>query len=768
MSSHLPEGVVVCCNQPRDRYTVDSEIYRFDTSALLYASFVSKRENLGRIAVTMYSEALIRLRARRTKRSSRRRPRTGRRLVVGLVFLVFLIFLSGFAAVSLFTLNVIQAVSAQAPKLGEQGQVVLAQTSRIYAADGTLLAYLHGVENRTIIGGEKIPAVMKDAIVAIEDHRFYEHRGVDYEAMMRALVRNLEANRIVEGFSSITQQLVGNLYLDRSDISITRKLNEMFLAWQLEETMTKDEILDQYLNTVYFGSNAYGIEAAARTYFDKEPKDLTLAEAALLAGLVQAPSVYDPRLNPDAALRRRAVVLDAMLQYGFIDRTQYDAAIREPLRLAKSSPFVQVQEPYVVAYVRQQLIEMFGADNVFKGGLNIQTTINPHYQEVAKQAIAQTLDRKDDPSAALVAVEASTGYIIAMVGGTDYDLSKFNLAAQAKRQPGSAFKTFGLVAALEMGIDPWNTFYASQPLEIRIPGQAEPWRVKTFGNTYRGMINLVDATLASDNTVYAQLALDVTPERIVDVAHRMGVTSYINPDPAIVLGALRYGVSPLEMASAYATLANNGKHRAPTAILRVTDSKGRVLWEASAIKETQAISSGVAYITNLILAQNVRYGTGKNAQLPDRESAGKTGTADDFHDAWYCGYIPQVSCTVWVGHPEGLIPMTNVHGISVTGGSFPAIIWQRFMVEVAKDYPVATFRDRPYEPVIWNRDFKSKFAVPLTTTTSTTLLTTTTTLTTTTEASPSTTVLPPPTTTTLVVPTTTTTPASTTTSVPGT
>jgi penicillin-binding protein 1A len=676
------------------------------------------------------------------------------------VFLGAFLVLGAFATMGLVGFSVINSVSAGAPKLADQRTVALAETSRIYAADGTLLAYLHGVENRTIIGGDRIPVVMKDAIVAIEDHRFYEHSGVDYEAMVRALVRNMEEERVAEGFSSITQQLVGNLYLDRSEITLDRKINEMFLAWQLEEKMSKDEILDQYLNTVYFGSNAYGIEAAARTYFDKAPVELTLAEAALLAGLVQAPSVYDPRLNPEAALTRRDQVLDDMLQYGFIDQTEFDGAIDEPLRLSKSSPFVAVQEPYVVAFVRQQLIDMFGQDAVFKGGLTVETTINPNYQRLAQEAIATTLDEEGDPSAALVAVEASTGYIRAMVGGTDYDVSKFNLAAQGIRQPGSAFKTFGLVAALEMGINPWNTFYPSQPLIIRLPGQDKPWNVKTFSNSYRGIINLVDATLASDNSVYAQLALDVTPERIVDVAHRMGVTNYVNPDPAIILGALKYGVSPLEMASAYATLANNGKHRPATAILRVRDSKGKVIWEAGAVKETQAISSGVAHVTNQILAQNVLYGTGKNAQLYDRESAGKTGTAEDFHDAWYCGYIPQVACAVWVGHPEAQIPMTDVHGISVTGGSFPAIIWQKFMSQVAKDYPAASFNDQPYEPVLWNDNFKSTHAAEPTTTTSsstttTTVSTTVTTGPTTSATAPTSTTLQPPTTTTTKPPTTT-------------
>lgn len=617
-------------------------------------------------------------------------------------------------------LGFINAFGQDLPRLADQKRVVLAETSRIYAADGTLLAYLHGVENRTIVGGEGIPKVMKDAIVAIEDHRFYQHTGVDYESIVRALLLNIESGRVVQGFSSITQQLVGNLYLDRSDVSITRKLNEMALAWQLEEIMTKDEILDQYLNTVYFGSNAYGVDAAARTYFDKSPSELTLAEAALLAGLVQAPTPYSPRLNPERAIARRGEVLDDMLEYGMINREQYDEAYTAELQLAPVSPFTQTQEPYVVAYVRQQLITMFGEDAVYKGGLVVETTINPAYQRHAQRAISSTLDEEDDPSAALVAVEPDTGYIRAMVGGTDYDRSKFNLAAQGKRQPGSAFKTFGLVAAVEMGINPYSTLYPSQPVSLDIPGDTKPWDVKTFGNSYYGVISLAEATLHSDNTVYAQMALDLGAERIVDVARRMGVTSYVNPDPAIILGALEIGVSPLEMASAYGTLAANGWHRLPTAILRVKDTTGAIIWEAAANRETQAISSGVAHVVNKILEANVQSGTGTAARIEGRAVAGKTGTAEEFHDAWFCGYIPQLSCAVWMGHPEEQIPMTNVHGRSVTGGSFPAVIWQKFMSQAAQDYPVMTFDDVAYEPVQWNWDFKSTHAVETTTTSSST------------------------------------------------
>jgi penicillin-binding protein 1A len=307
-----------------------------------------------------------------------------------------------------------------------------------------------------------------------------------------------------------------------------------------------------------------------------------------------------------------------------------------------------------------------------------------------------------------------------MVGGSDYDVSKFNLAAQGRRQPGSAFKTFALTAAVERGIDPYTTYYESMPLELDIPGSTEPWRVKTFANSYYGSTNVYQATLRSDNTIFAQLALDVGAENIVDVAHRMGITSRLDPNPAIALGGLTYGVSPLEMASAYATLANEGKHRQSTVILKVTDPNGEVIWRAEP-KETQAISSGVAYAVTEILEQNIRSGTGGRARL-DRPAAGKTGTAQNYQDAWFCGFIPELSTAVWMGHPEAQIQMRNVHGIRVTGGSFPAIIWAKFMKGVQADYPDRRFKT-PEVRVEYDYKFKSRFAVEPTTTTESTTTT---------------------------------------------
>jgi penicillin-binding protein 1A len=678
-------------------------------------------------------------RRRRARAQSRRRSRFVRSVIIAVPLLIA----SVIATTSLLSMRAVASVQQSVPSLEAQGSINLAQTTEISASDGTLLAYLHDEQNRTVIKGDKIPDILRHAVVAIEDERFYEHNGVDIEGIFRAAATNLQSQGISQGFSTITMQLVGNLYLNRREMTLGRKFNEIMLALQLERKYSKNEILNMYLNTVYFGSTAYGIEAASRTYFNKEPAQLTIAEAALLAGLPQRPNGYSPRRHADLAIKRRDVVLGKMQELGYISVSEYQAAISEPLTLAPYSPYVAVQEPYVVAYVRKKLIDMYGEERVFKGGLRVETTINPAFQKLAQQAIAGTLNRKNDPSAALVSIEPNTGQIVAMVGGNDYDTSKFNLASQGRRQPGSAFKPFVLVTAIEMGIDPWNTYYNSAHVKLTYPGAPKPWDVQTYGGDYHGPSTIFDATLRSDNTVYAQLALDVGIPRVIDVAHRMGITSELNADPAISLGGLKYGVSPLEMASAYATLANGGVYVEPTIIKRILDSDGNVIWEA-APKTNQALSPGVAYDATRVLIANVQSGTGTRAAI-GRPAAGKTGTTTDWTDAWFVGYTPHLSTAVWMGDPDAQVPMKNVHGISVTGGSFPAIMWREFMYTADRTYPYKQFA----VPKVWakyDRFFVSTYG---TAPTSTSLPSTTTTLT------------PPPTSSTTTTATSTTTTSTT-------
>jgi len=643
-------------------------------------------------------------------------------VLIAVVVAVPVVVLWVLAGLLMIGLRTVAAVEPDIPSLEAQRDVTLAQTSEIYAGDGTLLAYLHGEENRTVISSDKIPEVMRLAVVAIEDERFFTHNGVDFEGFVRALVTNVQSQSTEEGFSTISMQLVGNLYLDRTDISLSRKFNEMALAWQLERKYSKREIVDMYLNTIYFGANAYGIEAAARTYFDKDPADLTLTEAALLAGLPQAPTAYSPRRHPDRALERRNTVLLKMNELGFITNSEAKAALDTPIGLAPYSPYTKTEEPYIVAFVRKQLIGMFGEDKVFKGGLRVETTIDPAYQQLALDAITTNLNEKGDPSAALVSIEIDTGYIRAMVGSSDYDSSKFNLAAQGRRQPGSSFKTFCLVAAIEMGMDPYNTYYESMPVTIAIAGSKEPWSVSTYGGSYYGSSTVAQATLRSDNTVYAQMAMDVGAERIVDVAHRMGITSELNADPAIALGGLKYGVSALEMASAYATLANGGIHVEPVIIRRVKDSTGAVIWEANP-KKTQAISEGVAYEVTKILQANIASGTGTRADI-ERPNAGKTGTTTNWYDAWFCGFTPHLATAVWMGNADAQVSMDNVHGIHVTGGSLPAMIWHDFMFDADRKYPETPFFE-PTTPVRFDPFFQSTYSVAPTSSSTISITTTT-------------------------------------------
>jgi penicillin-binding protein 1A len=659
---------------------------------------------------------------RRHARHSRGTARRRTRFIVGVAVAIPLLVVGGVLGVSLLGMRAVASVQQSIPSLEAQGSISLAQTTEIYASNGALLAYLHDDQNRTVIKAASIPDILRQAVVAIEDERFYEHNGVDTEGIFRAAAANLQSQGISQGFSTITMQLVGNIYLNRREMTLGRKFNEIMLALQLERKYSKNEILDMYLNTVYFGSSAYGVQTASRTYFNKDPAQLTIAEAALLAGLPQRPNGYSPRRRPDLAIQRRNVVLDKMLELGYITVGQYRTAIDERLKLAPKSPYVAVQEPYVVAYVRKKLIDMYGEDRVFKGGLKVETTINPAFQRLAQQAISSTLSQKNDPSAALVSIEPSTGRIVAMVGGNNYDTSKFNLASQGRRQPGSAFKPFVLVAAIEMGIDPWNRYYNSAHVKLTYPGAPKPWDVQTYGGVYSGPTTVFNATLASDNTVYAQMALDVGIPRVVDVAHRMGITSQLNADPAIALGGLTYGVSPLEMASAYATLANGGVYVEPTIISRIRDADGNVIWEA-APKTNQALSPGVAYDATRVLVANVQSGTGRKAAI-GRPAAGKTGTTTDWTDAWFVGYTPNLATAVWMGDPDAQVPMKNVHGIRVTGGSFPATMWHKFMYTADRAYPYRQFAI-PKVLAKYNPYFVSKYnSAP----TSTTLPVTTTTL----------------------------------------
>ena len=577
--------------------------------------------------------------------------------------------------------------------------VSIGQNSFVYAADGSLLGAIPAERNRQPVSLELMSPWITEATVAVEDRRFYEHEGLDYEGIVRAAIKNLESGEVVQGGSTITQQLVRNLYIG-NERSLERKIKEACLARKIEQLHGKDWILATYLNQVYFGNHAYGNEAASQTYFSKHAADLTLAQAALLAGLPQAPSAYDPFQRPDEAVRRRADVLRAMNEAGYIDDAQYQAALSKPLKLKAGQIYTRIREPFFFSFVREQLIEKYGANTVRGGGLKVYTTIVPRLQKLAEAAMKETLYLPNDPASALVSINPDNGAIRAMTAVAPGKKGiQFNLAAQGRRQAGSSFKTFVLAEAIRRGINPDSTMYLSAPFHWQPDPLSEPWDVSTYSGGYLGPVNITSATLASDNTVYARLTLDVGPESVVKLARRMGIKTKLEPVASIGLGS--NSVSVLEMASAYATIAAGGVHSEPMAIRKVVLPNGRQDRGAGwgDVERRRVFSDGVAYEIARILKMNIQAGTGTGAN-PGYVAGGKTGTTDDFGDAWFAGITTNASTVVWVGYPNAKIPMTAVHGIRVAGGTFPATIWRLFMAPAFASNPPGDW-PLPQDPVAW-------------------------------------------------------------------
>jgi penicillin-binding protein 1A len=595
------------------------------------------------------------------------------------------------------------SVASSAPPLDSLKPVDQGTSSAVYAADGTRLGFIQSDEIRTPIPLQRIPESMQAATIAIEDERFYRHGGVDYEGIARAAFKNLEAGKAVEGGSTITQQLVRNLYVGR-ERTLERKIREARLAEELEDRHSKRWILQSYLNSVPYGTvdgqTAVGVQAAAQTFFAKPAKNLTLEDSALLAGLPQSPSKLNPFQNPRDALERRNKVLEKMIDLGYISETRGQEARRAPLGVRRGDLYIKIREPFFFDYVKQQLIDRFGVNTVRKGGLKVYTTIDPKLQKAGREAIDSTLPYPGDPSSAVVAIDPRTGYIRAMASSSKYKHAQYNLAAQGHRQPGSAFKTFVLTTAVKRGVNPYSTSYVSRPLDLKTEDYG-PWKVQTYDQSYGGSMNLVRATLKSDNTVYAQLDLDLGPKSVAETAKAMGITTKLDGYPAEGLGGLTRGVSPLEMANAYATLASGGMRNKPIAILRVRFPDGEEE-DLGKPKRERVLSDAQAYEVTKILEQNVTSGTGTRSQI-GCPSAGKTGTTDNFNDAWFDGYTPHLATAVWVGYPDALREMRSVHGISVAGGTFPAEIWKKFM-DVAKGDNCADF-PQPKTRISWSPFF---------------------------------------------------------------
>jgi penicillin-binding protein 1A len=579
------------------------------------------------------------------------------------------------------------------------------ESSTAYAADGTLLYTFHAEENRKVVPLEEIPLHVRDAVVAIEDERFYRHHGVDLRAVLRALRANTQAGAVEEGGSTITQQYVKRVVLQDDSQTLSRKIEEASMAVQLERRYSKDRILELYLNAIYFGNGAYGIEAAARQYFSTSVQDLTLAQGALLAGLIQRPGATDPYDTPDAALERRNLVLERMRANRFASDAAVDAALAEPLALG--SPVTPAAERYPAAYfveeVKQWILDdpRFGAtptarrDLLFGGGLRIQTTVDLAQQAAAEAAVAAILPDQAGPAASLVAIEPATGFVRAMVGGRDFfgpgESAKLNLATQGPRQAGSAFKPMVLATALAQGIDPQTVLPAPPCIDIPLDN-GQIWHPCNYGGEGAGAATILEGTVHSYNTLYAQLIQRVGPAEAMEAAASFGVRSPLRTNPAAVLGTNE--VTALDMASAYATFANRGVHVPPILVTRITRADGTVLFQHEHTQD-KVLDAEVADVLTSILEQVIVRGTGTRAQL-DRPAAGKTGTNQEWRDAWFAGYTPDLATAVWVGFPRGQISMKPpVTPIRVTGGSYPAQIWQRYMQAALASRPATAFHAPP-------------------------------------------------------------------------
>ena len=656
-------------------------------------------------------DELIRRAQKRRLRVQKKRRRHAAIVAIVLVLVVGGIVAVGFGGAAAFesscSLSELRPVST-----GPQGGPA---NTFVYAANGSLLGSIPAEKNRQPVALSQMSPWMAKATVAIEDRRFYKHGGVDYKGIVRAAIRDLRAGKVVQGGSTITQQLVRNLYISRQR-TFKRKIKEACLAIKLARNKSKDWILGSYMNAVYYGNHAYGIEAAAQTYFSRRARRLTLDQSALLAGLPQAPSIFDPIHRPLDALERRDEVLRAMLENGVLTRRQFASAIADrDLHLVPGKLYTRIREPYFFSYVRDQLIAEYGANTVRTGGLKVYTTIDPRLQAAARRAIVDTLSSRTDPASALVSIDPATGAIKAMAAVTPGSSgNEFNLVAQAKRQAGSTFKMFVLAAAVDEGINPATTYYVSGPFHYQPDPYSPAWNVTTYDHTYLGSTSIANATLHSDNTVYAQLTLDVGPKKVAEMAHRLGVRSPLTTKegayvPSLGLGAIP--VSPLDLASSYATIAAGGIYSKPMAIRKVVLGNGKVDTDAGwgEPSRKRVITPGVAYTVTQILEQNMQYGTGTGAYF-GRPAAGKTGTTDNYADAWFCGYTPQLEATIWIGYPRGEVPMLNVHGIAVSGPTFPATIWKSFMATaVGRKQPV-DFKEPSVMPT-WHSFTRGQYSV---------------------------------------------------------
>jgi penicillin-binding protein 1A len=647
---------------------------------------------------------LAAIRRKRRDRVKRRRKRFGRFVVGSLLAILLVLVVSGFTGA---------AVWMNSCDLNSLRPVDVGQNSFVYAADGSLLGSIPAEKNRQPVDLNDMSKWVARATVAIEDRRFWSHGALDYPGIVRALFANVRAGHVVQGGSTITQQLARNLYIKSPSQTFGRKATEACLAIKLAREKPKRWILNAYINQVFYGNRAYGIEAAAQTYFSKRARRLTLEEAALLAGLPQAPSVFDPFHRPSQAIARRDEVLRAMLANGYITGTQYANALADrKLHLKAGRLYTRIREPYFFSYVRDELQKKYGSNTVRTGGLRVYTTIDPRLQRLALAAIKRTLPYSSDPAAAIVSINPGNGAIRAMTEiSPGNPKNQVNFASSARRQPGSTFKMFVLATAIEQGISP-STSYLSAPFkydpsEVGSCDSDPPtaWCPETYDHSYVGATSIENGTLRSDNTVFARLTLDVGPENVAAMAEKLGVRTDLRTSEGAYVPSMGLGsrvVTPLDLASAYSTIAAGGIYSEPMAIRRVILPGGKIDRDAGwgIPKRKRVIPDWVAAEVTRILGENMTGGTGTGAYF-GKTSAGKTGTTDNFADAWFCGFTPSLEATVWIGYPQGEIPMRSVHGISVSGPTFPAEIWRLFMEKAVAYAPFPTAFPVPKTAPVW-------------------------------------------------------------------
>lgn len=557
-----------------------------------------------------------------------------------------------------------------------------AVSSQVFDSHGRLITTLHSDQNRLPIDINKVPQNLQNAFIAAEDNRFYEHIGIDPIGIFRAIFANLTNRGIAQGGSTITQQLAKNAFLSQEQ-TLKRKIQEAMLALEIEHKYSKKEILEMYMNQIYFGQGAYGIQTAAKTYFNKDVNELTLTQCAMLAGLPKSPNYYSPFNNLNEAKKRKNVVLDQMVKYGYVSAAEAEDAKNQDLGLSKSHQSKEADEyASFIDYVSQQVAKKYGDDALYKEGLKIHTTMDVDKQHAAVRAMRNLPNNYTDengltqPQAAIVSIDPKTGHILAMVGGRGQD--SFNRASMAVRQPGSAFKPFVYLTALQHDMTP-DTTMNDQPVTYG------SWSPKNAGGSYSGTMTLSDALAHSVNTIAVQLADQVGTKNIIANAKKMGITTLDAKDDnlAMALGGLTKGVTPLEMASAYGTFANKGVHVKPTAIVKILDRNGNVLEDASTLEKeetkTRVMSEREAYEMTTMLEGVIDHGTGTAAAI-GRPAAGKTGTTDDNKDAWFVGYTPDIVTAVWIGDDTGSHSLGEIYG-----GTIPAEIWKDYMSSATSD-----------------------------------------------------------------------------------